>query len=239
VAKPTTTRRAARSSHTSVHLHEQAVAYQQGLSSWDDAHLLTRVMCHSEDNLTTQKRCLRAARRLLDTVGMLGLVQALEGRPDTLLRFGLTEPQLDRLTLAYELVARCQRVQTQTRTQIKSSQDADALFRPELALLDHEELHVIVLDTRSHIVEYTKLYKGTVNSSTIRTAEVLRIAVLRNCPRLILAHNHPSQDCTPSQEDRALTLRIVKAAQLLDIEILDHLVIAYPSSTSLREVLQW
>ena len=215
------------------------MAYQQGLSSWDDAHLLTRVMCHGQDNQPTQKRCLRAARHLLDTIGMLGLVQALESRPDTLLRFGLTAPQLDLLTLAYELVSRCQRLQAQARPQIKSPQDAYVLFRSELASLDHEELHVIVLDTRNHLVEYTKLYKGTVNSSTIRTAEVLRIAVLRNCPRLILAHNHPSGSTTPSLEDQEVTRQLLKAGQLLDIELLDHLIIGQASYTSLKEVLQW
>src|SRR5205807_3793935 len=71
----------------------------------------------------------------------------------------------------------------------------------EMMFLDHEEMHILILDTKNQLIELIKRYKGTVNSSVLRSAEIFRPAVVRNCPNIILCHNHPSGDPTPSPED--------------------------------------
>ncbi len=79
------------------------------------------------------------------------------------------------------------------------------------------------------------VYVGSLNASYIRVAEVFREAVTRNCAAVIVAHNHPSGDPTPSPEDVAVTRQLVAAGKLLDIEVLDHLVVGMQRFVSLRE----
>ena len=80
-----------------------------------------------------------------------------------------------------------------------------------------------------------EVYKGSLNSSLIRTAEVFRDAVKENCAAIIVAHNHPSGDPTPSAEDIRVTRDLVEAGKLLDIDVLDHLVIGRNRYVSLRQ----
>ena len=101
--------------------------------------------------------------------------------------------------------------------------------------LKREELWIVVLDTRNRIRQLVKLYAGTVNQSNVRVAEVFRQAIIENAPSIIIAHNHPSGDPTPSPDDVALTRALVNAGQLLDIEVLDHLVIGCGRFVSLKE----
>jgi len=91
------------------------------------------------------------------------------------------------------------------------------------------------LDTRNRVTDRETLYKGSLNTSLVRTAEVFRGAVRRNCAAVIVAHNHPSGDPNPSPEDVALTRRLVDAGKLLEIAVLDHLIIGENRFVSLRE----
>ena len=121
------------------------------------------------------------------------------------------------------------------RPVIHSPQDAYDILRCFLSALDHEELWVINLDTRHRMMNLVKLYQGSVNSSQIRVAEVFRSAIADNAPAILLAHNHPSGDPTPSPDDVSVTHSIVEAGKLLDIEVLDHLVICPDKFVSLKE----
>ena len=79
------------------------------------------------------------------------------------------------------------------------------------------------------------IYQGNVSSAIVRNAEVCRPAVIEAVPSIIVSHNHPSQDPTPSPEDAALTRELVQAGKLLDIELLDHIVIGGERFVSLKE----
>ncbi len=100
-------------------------------------------------------------------------------------------------------------------------------------------MHILVLDTKNHLIERVKQYKGTVYSSATRISEVFRPAIIRNCPHIIVCHNHPSGDPAPSPEDIEFTRQMIKAADLLEIDLLDHLVIGNPRYVSLKERLHW
>ena len=91
--------------------------------------------------------------------------------------------------------------------QIKSPLDAANLVMMEMKFLDHEQMRILVLDTKNQVVENISRYQGTVNSSVLRAAEIYRPAVIRNCPGVIICHNHPSGDPTPSPEDRPQVTR--------------------------------
>ena len=109
----------------------------------------------------------------------------------------------------------------------------------EMTFLDHEQMRILVLDTKNQVVENISRYQGTVNSSVLRAAEVYRPAIIRNCPGVIICHNHPSGDPTPSPEDIAVTEQLVQAGRQLDIELVDHLIIGNQRFISLKERMRW
>jgi DNA repair protein RadC len=95
----------------------------------------------------------------------------------------------------------------------------------DMQSLDQEYLKVILLDTRNNVRGIEEIYHGSVNSSQVRVAEVFKPAIKNNCPVIIIVHNHPSGDPTPSPDDVAVTRAIVSAGKLLDIEVYDHIVV--------------
>ena len=123
---------------------------------------------------------------------------------------------------------------------IRSPADAAALVRPEMEWLDHEEMRVLLLDSKNLVVGNIKLYQGTANSTVLRGAEIFRPAVARKTPNIILCHNHPSGDPEPSQEDIAVTEQLVQAGILLDVNLVDHIIIGKNNRfLSLKDRLHW
>jgi DNA repair protein RadC len=108
------------------------------------------------------------------------------------------------------------------RPVVNSPADAAALVQHEMSLLEQEYLKVMVLNTRNHVLDIVEITHGSVNSSQVRVAEVLRPAVERNAPAIIVVHNHPSGDPTPSPDDVKITRAIREAGKLMDIELLDR-----------------
>ena len=93
----------------------------------------------------------------------------------------------------------------------------------------------MLLDSARRVIAAPTIYIGTINTSVLRIAEVYREAITRNSPAIILAHNHPSGDPTPSPEDIELTRTLVNAGRLLDITLVDHVIIGQQRWVSLRE----
>ncbi len=124
--------------------------------------------------------------------------------------------------------------------QIRSPADAANLVSSEMAFLDHEELRVLCLDTKNHVVANIKLYQGTLNSSVLRVAEIFRPAITRNCAGILICHNHPSGDPKPSPEDVSVTRQLLEAAKLFDIDFVDHVIIGSNQRFySLKEQMMW
>lgn len=121
------------------------------------------------------------------------------------------------------------------RFQIRSPADVAALLMLEMSHLDQEHLRTVLLDTKNRVQQVATIYVGSVNSAQIRVGEVFKAAVRQNSTALIVAHNHPSGDPTPSPEDVLITRQIVDAGKLLDIDVLDHLVIGRGRYVSMRE----
>lgn len=114
--------------------------------------------------------------------------------------------------------------------------DVVTLLADEMGDLSQEQLRVILLNTKNRVLACEVIYQGTVQSITIRAAEVLRPAVLTNAPSVIVVHNHPSGDPTPSAEDVRATNTLMAAGDLLDVAVLDHIVLGSGGRyASLRE----
>ena len=96
-------------------------------------------------------------------------------------------------------------------------------------------MRLVLLNTKNQVLAISRVYKGNVNTSLIKVGELFREAVRENCPALVVVHNHPSGDPTPSPEDIKVTEQIVKAGKLLDIEVLDHIIIGQQRYISLKE----
>ena len=118
---------------------------------------------------------------------------------------------------------------------INSPQDVQRLLGPEMSQLAQEQLRVLLIDTKSQVVGQRVIYQGNISSAIVRTAEVFRPAVIEAVPSVIIAHNHPSRDPDPSPDDVMITRKLKQAAQLLDIDLLDHIVIGGKRHVSLKE----
>jgi DNA repair protein RadC len=105
----------------------------------------------------------------------------------------------------------------------------------DMAALEREELRVILLNTKNLVLRVVTVYSGNVSSSLVRVGELFREAVRDNITGVILVHNHPSGDATPSPDDLHLTAEALAAGRLLDIDVMDHIVIAASGFTSLRD----
>ncbi len=113
------------------------------------------------------------------------------------------------------------------RPVIHSPSNAAALVQYEMSLLEQEYLKVMLLDTRNRVIDVVDVYRGSLNSSQVRVAELYKPAIQRMAASIIVTHNHPSGDPAPSPDDVAVTRAIVQAGKLLDIECLDHIVIGH------------
>ena len=105
----------------------------------------------------------------------------------------------------------------------------------EMSTLEREELRVAILNTRNGILAVETVYQGNVSSSLVRIGELFCEAVRRQATGILILHNHPSGDATPSPDDLRLTAEAIAAGRLLDIAVLDHIVIAGGSWVSLRD----
>ena len=164
-----------------------------------------------------------ATRVLAEFEGLGGLARV--GYGELFRQRGLSHAKTCEILAALELGRRIASLAPEERAQIACPQDAANLVVAEMAVLPQEHLIVLLLNTRNQVVGKREIYIGTVNSSAVRPAEVLRPAIRENAPSMIVVHNHPSGDPTPSGEDVAVTRDLIAAGKLMDIELLDHLVI--------------
>jgi DNA repair protein RadC len=148
---------------------------------------------------------------------------------------GIGEAKAAQIKAALELGHRLSLESPGDRPTINSPADAAALVSYEMSAFEQEHLRVILLDTRNRVLEIVEIYKGSVNSSQIHVGEIFKPAIRRNAPALIVVHNHPSGDPTPSPDDVAVTRAITQAGKLLDVEVLDHMVIGQGRWVSLKE----
>lgn len=177
---------------------------------------------------------VQVGQRLLQKFSGLGGLHRAPFR-DLMSQRGLGEAKAAQIKAAIELGRRLSLESPDERPMINSPADAAALVQYDMSALEQEHLRVVLLDRRNRVLETAEVYKGSVNSSQIRIGEVFKEAIRKNASALIVIHNHPSGDPTPSPDDVAVTRAIVQAGKLLDVDVLDHLVIGHGRWISLKE----
>jgi DNA repair protein RadC len=148
---------------------------------------------------------------------------------------GITDKDAARLTASFELGRRLLADWPSGRWKIRGPSDVAERLVLQMARLEREELRVVLLDTKNHVLRVQTVYQGNVSSTLVRVGELYRDAVRLNAAAIILAHNHPSGDPTPSPDDLHLTAETLAAGRLLDINLLDHLVIGHDAYVSMRD----
>ena len=199
----------------------------QALTNAELIAILLRVGVKGESAVTV-------GQRLLNKFGGLA---GLHRTPlaDIKKQHGLGDAKAAQIKAAIELGRRLTLEAPEERPTINSPADAAALVSYEMSALEQEHLRVVLLDRRNRVSEIVEVYKGSVNSSQVRVGEVFKEAIRKNASALVVIHNHPSGDPTPSPDDVAVTRAIVQAGKLLDVEVLDHLIIGQGKWVSLKE----
>ena len=207
-----------------------------------------RLAQHGADKLSTQELLaillstgtrgepvLDMAQHLLQEFGgLFGLARMSVAELQR--RKGLGFAKTATLKAALELAGRLN-IETNSPTlpTIHSAADVDRLLKWSMSTLTHEQFRVLMLDMKNRVLRHETLYSGSLNSSPIRIAEVFKPAVLQNAASIIAVHNHPSGDPTPSEDDIRTTEDIRRAGELLDVQLLDHIIIGRHGYVSLKE----
>ena len=174
------------------------------------------------------------ATRLLECYGSLAALRRAD--PAALCTaHGLSHGQTTRLADALDLATGLLLEPHADAPQVTGPHDAARLVLPEMGLLEREQMRLLLLSTKNRLITAVTLYNGTTSACHVRVAEILREAVRHNAVALIVVHNHPSGAVEPSPEDVQITRDLVRAGQLLDVNVLDHLVVSKDAYTSLRE----
>ncbi len=165
--------------------------------------------------------------------GLVGLARAADAELEAVP--GVGPVRAAQLSAAFELGRRMITDWPQNRWTVRSPRDVGERLVPQMGYLEREELRVVLLNTRNAVLKQVTVYQGNVSSSLVRVGELYRDAVRLNASGVILVHNHPSGDPTPSPDDLALTAEALAAGRLLDIQLLDHLIVAGDGFVSLRD----
>lgn len=192
------------------------------ISRWCDAELLSAIVSES------------AAKELMSRYGTMQEIlihafpQELEQVP------GIGKIKVQQIQAVREISRRLYRFDANLPTVIRSPQDAfDRLA--DMQHLSVEQFRVIYLSTKNHIIAEDTVSQGTLNATVVTPREIFHGAVRRMAAAVILAHNHPSGDPVPSQEDLTFTKRLVDAGKVMDIAVLDHVIIGKGRYVSLKE----
>jgi DNA repair protein RadC len=165
--------------------------------------------------------------------GLTGLARASDTELAAI--SGIGPARAAQLSASFELGRRLLADWPTGRWTIRAPRDVAERLILQMGRLEREELRVVLLNTKNVVLRVATVYEGNVSSSLVRVGELYRDAVRLNASGIILVHNHPSGDPTPSPDDLHLTAEALAAGRLLDIELLDHLVIGHDAFVSLRE----
>jgi DNA repair protein RadC len=172
--------------------------------------------------------------RLLSEAGGLAGVAALLPA-DLAGEHGIPPRRAGAMAAAFELGRRVAgSAATSPGWRVRSPADVGERLVPAMRHLESEELRVLLLNTKNAVTGAVTVYAGNLAGSSVRVGEVFRDAVRRQAAAIVVVHNHPSGDPSPSAEDLRITAELAEAGRLLDIELLDHVVVGAQGWVSLR-----
>ena len=192
----------------------------KGSAAISDAELLSIIIARDSRDLN----CLDAARRILnfckDNLGEIARLNVTD-----LVKLGLSQSMSIRVITAFEIGRRRIAVEATFRDKIKSSHDAYDIFRSVLNDKPYEEFWVLLLNRANKIIRKVMISEGGISGTVVDPKKIFKIALDSHASSIILGHNHPSGQLSPSDADSKITKKLVEAGKLLEIAVLDHLII--------------
>jgi DNA repair protein RadC len=176
---------------------------------------------------------MMAEEALIRHDGLVGLAGATPAELEQVP--GVGPGKAAQLAAAFELGRRLSTDWPTARWVIRAPRDLAERLLPQMGRLEREELRVVLLSAKNSVLATPTIYQGNVSAALVRVGELFHDAVRRHAAGLIVVHNHPSGDPTPSPDDLHLTAEAVAAGRLLDVPVLDHLIIGHDAFVSLRD----
>ena len=203
--------------------------WHYGAKALSNAELLAVVLGSG----TKVSNALNMANSLLKQhEGIFGLSQA--GPEELMCMAGVGRSRALQVTACLELARRLERSCNKSHAAFKSPEDVHRYLQKDLLFEDREHFIVLAVNTKNEIVGRHVVSIGTLNQTLVHPREVFNWAIKRSAAGIIIAHNHPSGHVEPSQEDLALTKRMVSCGELLGIKVIDHIIIAHHQYYSLK-----
>ena len=193
----------------------------KGVSSLSDAELIAILIGSGNSNETAvqlSQRILNSASNNLNALGKFSTKELLEYK-------GIGKAKAITIIAAMELGRRKSVAEPVKRASVRSSIDAFQIFYPLLCDIPHEELWIALTNHSGKVIEKHKVSQGGLSETSADLRFIMKAAIIATCHGIILCHNHPSGNLQPSQNDDTLTSRLGKAAQLMNIQLLDHIII--------------
>ena len=197
-------------------------ALQKGVASLSDAELiaiLLRSGSTEETAVQLAQQILKQVSNNLNTLGKLSFKELMVHK-------GVGETKALTIAAAMELGRRKGIAEPEKRDSIRSSHDAFLIFYPLLCDLPHEELWIALTNNASKVIEKVRISKGGIGETTADLRFIMKEAINTVCHGIVLCHNHPSGNLQPSPQDDMLTARVAQVAQLMNIQLLDHIIVS-------------
>lgn len=212
------------------HLRPREKAWIQGIESLSDRELLALFIRSG----TAHRSALDLADEVLHKIQ--GLTALMETRLIDIISIkGIKKAKALELLAVVEMARRMMIPQKHDIISVQEPQHIMNWLNIEIGYAMQEKFMVIFLNTQNHILKHDVLFKGTVNRSVVHPRDVFREAVLLNATRLILVHNHPGKTMFASEADLDVTEAMVRAGEVVGIEVLDHLIVSHGSFFSIRK----
>lgn len=203
---------------------------QFGVGSLSNAELLAILINTGTKNSTTVQLSEKLLTHFqsLGTLGRSTIEELCEIN-------GIGEAKAAKVLAAFELGRRVGRAAPSDRHTIETPEDAVQLLMPDMRHLDREYFKALVLNMKNQVLRCVDVSIGSLNSSVVHPRELFKMVIRHNGAAVIVVHNHPSGDPTPSSEDIGITKRLVEAGRILGIELLDHVILGDGRFVSLKE----
>lgn len=201
-----------------------------GVQSLSDRELIALLLATGSRNTTALELAESILTRYKGLRGLVNItIEELSSFP------GIGKAKGAKILSAIELGKRISIKESKLHPVIKSPEDVSNLMMEEMCYLDREHFKVLLLNTKGQVMSCETISIGSLNSSLVHPREVFKLAIKKSTASMILLHNHPSGDPTPSREDIEVSKRIIEAGELLGIKVLDHIIIGDKKYCSLKE----
>ena len=214
----------------------QEKLFAEGEASLSNAELIALIIRTGTKEETAVELC----QKLLNAYGGIGELTKL--RPSDIMRIkGFGPSKAAMVSAALELARRISTVSKFEKLLLNNPMAIYEFLSPQMSHLPYESFRVLSLDTKKCLIKSSEISKGTLDATVVHPREVFREAIEVNAHSIIISHNHPSGDPVPSQKDRDITNILLKAGDILNIELVDHIVIGRGKYFSFREegILFW